>query len=416
MNQASGKLAAVLTIAGLLILLNVPIHGVQMQLQSEPVDVAVIGITNVNGMFIYNNCTNIPINVAVARLDSNGVVPSVEVNLTLNRMNVATSENVTISNSTVLLAPGANSTVQFLWNETLHTLSAGNYDVYAFADIGPGDIYDTNMTNNIGMGGRVTVVVTKEDIDGNGIVDIFDAIQLSNRIGAHGPPGWIPQDLMPDGVVDWSDLLLLFRMLGQKITNPGSFVPGLIAWNLTISTPLGQTQNDTVAILSNYIVYSDYSFNTTLKQLSFNIASSIDGFCNVAIPETSMSGAFTVYLDDVPTPSDITWNVGDLSFWNGYAPTEADYLTVNATRYFISFNSTGLSQKVRIVSEYVDKIPGDVDGNGWVNVLDAIDLSNSINLATGQTGFNPNADFDHSGVVNILDAITLSTHYDWRNP
>ena len=385
MNQASGKLAAVLTIAGLLILLNVPIHGVQMQLQSEPVDVAVIGITNVNGMFIYNNCTNIPINVTVARLDSNGLVPSVEVNLTLNRMNVATSENVTISNNTVLLAPGADTIVQFLWNETLHTLSAGNYDVYAFADIGPGDIYDTNMTNNIGIGGRVRVVVTKEDINGSGSVDIYDAILLSNAFGTKlGDKRWNPDaDLMPDGVVDWFDWLMLARMFNRKITNPGSSVLGPIAWNLTVSTPLGQTQNDTVVILSNYIVYNEYSFNTTLRQLSFNITSSIDGFCNVSIPATSMSGAFTVYLDDVPTPSVITWNVGNLSSWNGYAQGWADYLNINATRYFIYFNTTGLSQKVRIVSEYADEIPGDIN---------------------------------HDGTVNILDAITLATHYNWRNP
>jgi hypothetical protein len=390
MNQASGKLAAVLTIAGLLILLNVPIHGVQMQPLSEPVDVAVTCITNVNGMLIYfcgknrTSGTNVPINVTAARLDSNGLVPSVEVNLTLNRMNVATSENVTISNSTVLLAPGANSTVQFLWNETLHTLSAGNYDVYAFADIGPGDIYDTNMTNNIGIGGRVRVVVTKEDINGNGYVDIFDAILLSNPLGTKlGDKRWNPDaDLMPDGVVDWFDWLMLARMFNWNLGN-SAFEPHPIAWNLTISTPLGQTQNDTVVILSNYIVYNEYSFNTTLKQLSFNIASSIDGFCNVSIPATSMSGAFTVYLDDVPTPSVITSNVpGDLSFWNGYAEG-ADYLNINATRYFIYFNSTGLSQKVRIVSEYADEIPGDIN---------------------------------HDGTVNILDAITLATHYNWRNP
>jgi len=343
----------------------------------------------------------------------------------------------------VLLGPGESATAMLTWYEAGVTSALpanATWAIGAQANIAQtGGANDIDLTNNfIGLNPATynctALTLTKEiphgsstydkytvligDINGDGIVDIHDAIAFSSAFGKKlGDKGWNPNaDLMPDGVVDWFDWLLLYPMFNRKITNPGSSVLGPIAWNLTISRPLGQTQNDSAVILSNYIVYSDYSFNTTLKQLSFNIASSIDGFCNVAIPETSMSGAFTVYLDDVPTPSDITWNVGDLSFWNGYTPTEADYLTVNATRYFISFNSTGLSQKVRIVSEYVDKIPGDVDGNGWVNVLDAIDLSNSINLATGQTGFNPNADFDHSGVVNILDAITLSTHYDWRNP
>jgi hypothetical protein len=55
--------------------------------------------------------------------------------------------------------------------------------------------------------------------------------------------------------------------------------------------------------------------------------------------------------------------------------------------------------------------PGDVDRNGIVNVLDAIDLSNSFGKSTGQTGFIPNADFDDNGIINILDAITLANNF-----
>jgi hypothetical protein len=62
------------------------------------------------------------------------------------------------------------------------------------------------------------------------------------------------------------------------------------------------------------------------------------------------------------------------------------------------------------------RLMGDVDGNGWVNVLDAIDLSTSFGKSIGQAGFNPNADFDGNGVVNILDAITLANHYNQHYP
>jgi hypothetical protein len=61
-------------------------------------------------------------------------------------------------------------------------------------------------------------------------------------------------------------------------------------------------------------------------------------------------------------------------------------------------------------------IMGDVDGNGNVNVLDAIDLSNSFGKNIGQTGFNPNADFDDNGVLNILDAITLANNFGQHYP
>jgi peptide/nickel transport system substrate-binding protein len=61
-------------------------------------------------------------------------------------------------------------------------------------------------------------------------------------------------------------------------------------------------------------------------------------------------------------------------------------------------------------------IMGDIDGNGNVNVLDAIDLSNSFGRSIGQAGFNPSADFDDNGVVNILDAITLANNYNQHYP
>ena len=61
-------------------------------------------------------------------------------------------------------------------------------------------------------------------------------------------------------------------------------------------------------------------------------------------------------------------------------------------------------------------IMGDIDGNGNVNVLDAIDLSNSFGKSIGQAGFNPDADFDDNGVINILDAITLANHYNQHYP
>jgi hypothetical protein len=73
----------------------------------------------------------------------------------------------------------------------------------------------------------------------------------------------------------------------------------------------------------------------------------------------------------------------------------------------------GASDKVFFI---VQMIPGDVDGNGWVNILDFIDLLNSFNLRIGQTGFNPNADLDGNGIVDILDAIVISNHFNQRYP
>jgi hypothetical protein len=55
--------------------------------------------------------------------------------------------------------------------------------------------------------------------------------------------------------------------------------------------------------------------------------------------------------------------------------------------------------------------PGDVNGDGTVNILDAITVSNSFFATSSSSNWNPNADINGDGVVNILDAIILANHF-----
>jgi hypothetical protein len=61
--------------------------------------------------------------------------------------------------------------------------------------------------------------------------------------------------------------------------------------------------------------------------------------------------------------------------------------------------------------QVVVSIPGDLDGDGTVNILDAITLSNSFLAVPSGPNWNPNADINDDNVVNILDAIILSNHF-----
>lgn len=56
-------------------------------------------------------------------------------------------------------------------------------------------------------------------------------------------------------------------------------------------------------------------------------------------------------------------------------------------------------------------IPGDVNGDGTVNILDAIAVSNAFLATPSSSNWNPNADINGDGVVNILDAIILSNNF-----
>jgi parallel beta-helix repeat protein len=57
-------------------------------------------------------------------------------------------------------------------------------------------------------------------------------------------------------------------------------------------------------------------------------------------------------------------------------------------------------------------IPGDVNGDSSVNVLDAIVLSNAIFSEPSEPNWNANADINNDGKVNILDCIILANHFN----
>jgi hypothetical protein len=349
---------SVLILAGLLILLNPPIRAVQLQ---EPVDAAVTDITDVEGMIIYFSGvnktvgTNLTFDVTVKRLDSNGGVAVLSVNVTLNRMNVASAENVTVAQTAVILSPSGSVQVSLLWNETLATLPPGSYDIFCLATIiSDGDIYDTDLTNNIIFAGRVTVIVCKEDLNGDGKVNIADLARVALVYGTHGLPGWIPEDLMPDGVIDDFDVNMVSRMLGWTLPPSPSAPPYSVSWILKFATTMG---NFTVEVFSDYIVYSAYEFNKTLRRLDFNVTSSVDAFCNASIPNGLMSGAFQLYLDDVLTPSIVTWN---------------------ATHHFVYFRSAELSHRVSMICEFALPLMGDLNHDGIVDIFDAILLANNF--------------------------------------
>jgi hypothetical protein len=57
-------------------------------------------------------------------------------------------------------------------------------------------------------------------------------------------------------------------------------------------------------------------------------------------------------------------------------------------------------------------IPGDVNGDGTVNVLDAIIVSNAFLATPNSSNWNSNADINNDNSVNILDAIILSNNFN----
>jgi Dockerin type I domain len=56
-------------------------------------------------------------------------------------------------------------------------------------------------------------------------------------------------------------------------------------------------------------------------------------------------------------------------------------------------------------------VPGDVNGDGLVNIADVAAAAAVFGKRLGDTGFNPAADVNADGVVNILDLVFILVHY-----
>lgn len=56
-------------------------------------------------------------------------------------------------------------------------------------------------------------------------------------------------------------------------------------------------------------------------------------------------------------------------------------------------------------------IPGDIDGNLKVNLVDLVEIGQAYNSKLGASNWNPNADIDGNGKVDLVDLVTLATNY-----
>jgi hypothetical protein len=138
--------------------------------------------------------------------------PKVDVQVTVQNKGQATETfNVTlyynstlIGNQAIALISGASQNLTFTWNTTI--LFYGKYALQAYAAPLP---YETQTTdNNLTAHAVVTI---PGDINGDGTVDIYDAILLSGAYNSNPfDPLWNPNaDINGDNNVDIYDAILL---------------------------------------------------------------------------------------------------------------------------------------------------------------------------------------------------------------
>ncbi|MFB0500943.1 MAG: dockerin type I domain-containing protein, partial [Candidatus Bathyarchaeia archaeon] len=56
-------------------------------------------------------------------------------------------------------------------------------------------------------------------------------------------------------------------------------------------------------------------------------------------------------------------------------------------------------------------LPGDMNDDGVVNILDILYVAVHFGEETSDPGYDPNADVDGNGVINILDILVIAVHF-----
>ncbi|MHA1833359.1 MAG: dockerin type I repeat-containing protein, partial [Candidatus Baldrarchaeia archaeon] len=109
------------------------------------------------------------------------------------------------------LPSGDLAILKFIWNTT--GFAKGNYVISAYATPVPSE---TDTTDNTFTDGTI-YVGTPGDINGDKIVDIFDAVLLAAAAGSTpGSPNWNPNaDINADFIIDVFDAVILAAHAGQ---------------------------------------------------------------------------------------------------------------------------------------------------------------------------------------------------------
>ena len=169
-------------------------------------DIALTGITNSK-----SGCLPFP---------TIGQNDTCQINVTVSNLgDYSESFNVTVYvNSTEIqriavidLAPNTTRVLTVNWFTI--GFAKGNYTINALAEPVIGE---TNTANNSVIGETV-VVVMQGDINGDGIVDIFDIVRVALSFGMTYPnPGWDPNaDINNDNLVDIFDIVVVALHFGE---------------------------------------------------------------------------------------------------------------------------------------------------------------------------------------------------------
>jgi hypothetical protein len=290
-----------------------------------------------DGMRLNGEWLSMNYSVTVARTDF-GEVVNLPVAVGIKRTNVQNQSDYRVMDTVdSVMCSGEVLTFNLTWRET-SSMKPGIWKISGFVDLLDHKIYwDTNTTDNEVVNDTVEAKELVGDISGNGIVDVFDAIKLSNAFTTTpSSPRWNPDcDLNFDGQIDIYDAIIFSNHFG-----------GSIGGGSGQGSQMGDSGMGGKTMLDGAGIAVDASQLTVFKDETFNVNVKITGVIDLLGWEFKLFWNNTVLnctSSVVQTPTEWQSNAQNYGsgLENGYNATNARFWAAQSVNYpASSFNGS----------------------------------------------------------------------------
>jgi hypothetical protein len=180
------------------------------------------------------------------------------------------------------------------------------------------------------------------------------------------------------------------------------------AVNFTVNLTTSPYHDVAVTEVSCYKTIIGQGYCQNLTVTATNLGNRPETFNVTLYANTAPIGNITVtnLLSVTFTLITFTWNTAGFAYGN---------YTISAYAWPVQ-NETNTANNNFTGGTVCVGIPGDLNGDGRVDIYDAVILAGAFNSNPGSSSWNPNADINGDGTVDIYDAVILAGHFNQHYP
>jgi hypothetical protein len=198
---------------------------------------------------------------------------------------------------------------------------------------------------------------------------------------------------------------LQLRLPSGEVYDQGNFDVNA-GQKLTLQTPFNQSAHSisiTSVVTTKTVIGEGFSANITVHAV--NNGQHSETFNVTTYANTTVIGTQQVIDLNATDEKVLTF------IWNTTGFAKGNY-TISAYAELVPDETNTGDSNVTSNKIIVLSIPGDINGDGKVDILDVATAAKAYGSSTGEQNFEPNPDVNNDGIVNILDMSIIAREYE----